>query len=163
VRRQRPRNQGGNLPAKSPVLWQGANAFRPIAIPKWVTIGMAFQLDLILLFVDLRADGAVTDCLRMCGRFTNRLTWREIVALYRLAVPVESERNLPAHYNICPTDTIDVVVERGGRRDLVPMRWGSLLTGGRRRSREFRRPSTHGLKQWRPGQCFATQSSAIAA
>jgi len=23
----------------------------------------------------------------MCGRFTNRLTWREIVALYRLAVP----------------------------------------------------------------------------
>jgi hypothetical protein len=24
---------------------------------------------------------------QMCGRFTNRLTWREIVALYRLAVP----------------------------------------------------------------------------
>jgi len=23
----------------------------------------------------------------MCGRFTSRLTWREIVALYRLAVP----------------------------------------------------------------------------
>jgi putative SOS response-associated peptidase YedK len=40
----------------------------------------------------------------MCGRFTNRLTWREIVALYRLAVPATPERNLPARYNICPTD-----------------------------------------------------------
>jgi len=35
---------------------------------------------------------------RMCGRFTNRLTWREIVALYRLSVPAEPERNLPARY-----------------------------------------------------------------
>jgi len=60
----------------------------------------------------------------MCGRFTNRLTWREIVALYRLSVPAELERNLPGRYNICPIDTIDAVVERDGRRDLVPMRWG---------------------------------------
>jgi len=62
----------------------------------------------------------------MCGRFTNRLTWREIVALYHLSVPLEPERNLPARYNICPTDTIDVVVERSGRRDLVPMRWSLI-------------------------------------
>jgi hypothetical protein len=41
----------------------------------------------------------------MCGCFTNRLTWREIVALYRLAVPATPERNLPARYNICPTDS----------------------------------------------------------
>jgi putative SOS response-associated peptidase YedK len=39
----------------------------------------------------------------MCGRFTNRLTWREIVALYRLTTPATPERNLPARYNICPT------------------------------------------------------------
>jgi hypothetical protein len=32
----------------------------------------------------------------MCGRFTNRLTWREIVALYRLSVPATPERNLAA-------------------------------------------------------------------
>jgi len=38
----------------------------------------------------------------MCGRFTNRLTWREIVALYRLAAPATPERNLPARHNICP-------------------------------------------------------------
>jgi hypothetical protein len=36
----------------------------------------------------------------MCGRFTNRLTWREIVALYRLTVPATPERNLQARYNI---------------------------------------------------------------
>lgn len=28
----------------------------------------------------------------MCGRFTNRLTWREIMALYRLTVPAMSDR-----------------------------------------------------------------------
>ena len=60
----------------------------------------------------------------MCGRFTNRLTWREIVALYRLSVPAQPERNLPGRYNICPTDTINTVVEPDGKRDLVPMRWG---------------------------------------
>ncbi|MGC1315527.1 MAG: hypothetical protein WA866_02610 [Pseudolabrys sp.] len=52
------------------------------------------------------------------------MTWREIVALYRLSVPATPERNLPARYNICPTDTIDTVVEEDGKRDLVPMRWG---------------------------------------
>jgi putative SOS response-associated peptidase YedK len=53
----------------------------------------------------------------VCGRFTNRLTWREIVALYHLSVPAQPERNLPGRYNICPTDPIDAVVERHGKRD----------------------------------------------
>jgi putative SOS response-associated peptidase YedK len=72
----------------------------------------------------------------MCGRFTNRLTWREIVALYRLAVPAEPERNLPARYNICPTDTIDAVVERGGKRELVPMRWGLVPSWWKKRAKD---------------------------
>jgi putative SOS response-associated peptidase YedK len=62
----------------------------------------------------------------MCGRFTNRLTWREIVELYRLTVPAMPERNLPARYNICSTTTIDAVIERGGKRELVSMRWGMI-------------------------------------
>jgi putative SOS response-associated peptidase YedK len=66
----------------------------------------------------------------MCGRFTNRLTWREIVALYRLSVPATPERNLPARYNICPTDTIDAVIEGEGKRELVPMRWGHDCLAG---------------------------------
>jgi putative SOS response-associated peptidase YedK len=73
----------------------------------------------------------------MCGRFTNRLTWREIVALYRLAVPLESERNLPARYKICPADAIDVVVERGGKRDLVPMRWGLIPSSWKKSTKEM--------------------------
>jgi len=63
----------------------------------------------------------------MCGRFTNRLTWREIVALYRLSIPATLERNLPARYNICPTDIIDAVIDREGKRELVPMRPDTLL------------------------------------
>jgi putative SOS response-associated peptidase YedK len=61
----------------------------------------------------------------MCGRFTNKLTWEEIVALYRLRKPVPPH-NLPPRYNICPTDPVDVVTERDGKRDFGPMRWGMV-------------------------------------
>ena len=73
----------------------------------------------------------------MCGRFSNRQTWREIVALYRLAVPLEPERNLPARYNICPTDTIDAIIERSGKRDLVPMRWGLIPNWWKKTTKEI--------------------------
>src|SRR5262249_50292100 len=54
----------------------------------------------------------------MCGRFTNRLTWREIVALYRLSVPAMPDLNLPARYNICPHPTqFTRVVERENLRE----------------------------------------------
>jgi|SRR5262249_21033556 len=73
------------------------------------TIGMRLRgwLDLEILKVDT------------CGRFANCLTWREIVTLYRLSVPAERERNLPARY--CSTTTIDTVIKRNGSRDLVPV------------------------------------------
>ena len=76
----------------------------------------------------------------MCGRFTNRLTWREIVALYRLTVPGSPERNLPARYNICPTDAIDAVIERDAIRELVPMRWGLVPSWWKKTAKET--PST---------------------
>ncbi len=59
----------------------------------------------------------------MCGRFTYRLTWDEIVRLYRLTAG-QPARNVQARYNICPTTAIDTVVERDGRRELLSMRWG---------------------------------------
>lgn len=76
----------------------------------------------------------------MCGRFTNRLTWREIHNLYRLTAPSTPERNLPARYNICPTTSIDVVVERDSKRELVPMRWGLVPSWWKKKAKET--PST---------------------
>ena len=59
----------------------------------------------------------------MCGRFTNKLTWEEIVRLYRLTIQAPPH-NLRPRYNLCPTDPVDVVTERDGNRDFVRMRWG---------------------------------------
>jgi putative SOS response-associated peptidase YedK len=72
----------------------------------------------------------------MCGRFTTRLTWREIVALYRLTVPASPERHLPAHYNICPTTTIGAVMAGVAKRELVPMRWGFVPSWWKRRAED---------------------------
>ena len=57
----------------------------------------------------------------MCGRFTQKYTWRELVELYRLTQPA---RNLEPRYNVAPTSTIDAVRVRDGVRELAPMRWG---------------------------------------
>jgi hypothetical protein len=57
----------------------------------------------------------------MCGRFTQSYTWHEIHDLYGLTGPA---RNLQAHYNIAPTDPVDVVRPGAGGTELVSMRWG---------------------------------------
>ena len=61
----------------------------------------------------------------MCGRSTYKLTWEEIVALYRLTLD-QPAVNTRARYNVCPTTTIDTVVGTNGKRQLVPMRWGLI-------------------------------------
>ncbi len=61
----------------------------------------------------------------MCGRFTNRLTWEELVRFYRLTLD-QPARNTAARFNICPTDQIDTVVSSDGKRELVTMRWGLI-------------------------------------
>ena len=59
----------------------------------------------------------------MCGRFTYKLTWEELVRLYGLTLD-QPARNTQPRYNVCPTDPIDTVVENDGKRELVTMRWG---------------------------------------
>ncbi len=61
----------------------------------------------------------------MCGRFTYRLTWPELVRLYRLTLDAPA-RNTQPRYNICPTTNIDAVIERDGKRELSTMRWGLI-------------------------------------
>jgi putative SOS response-associated peptidase YedK len=61
----------------------------------------------------------------MCGRSTYKLTWEELVALYRLTLD-QPPVNTRARYNVCPTTTIDTIVSTDGRRTLVPMRWGLM-------------------------------------
>jgi putative SOS response-associated peptidase YedK len=61
----------------------------------------------------------------MCGRFTYRLTWPELVRLYRLTLDAPA-RNTQPRYNVCPTTAIDAVIERDGQRELLPMRWGLI-------------------------------------
>ena len=59
----------------------------------------------------------------MCGRFTQAYTWAEINALLDLT---GLARNLRPHYNLAPTDTIDVARLGVGGRELIPMRWGFI-------------------------------------
>jgi SOS response associated peptidase (SRAP) len=69
------------------------------------------------------AEAGVAKGVVMCGRFTVKMTWAEIVALYKLTLD-RPPHNLPPRYNVCPTDPIDVVTEQDGKCDLVRVRWG---------------------------------------
>ena len=53
----------------------------------------------------------------MCGRATYKLTSEEIVALYRLTLD-QPPVNTRARYNVCPTTTIDKIVEPDGKAGL---------------------------------------------
>jgi putative SOS response-associated peptidase YedK len=59
----------------------------------------------------------------VCGRFTYKLTWEELVRPYRLTLDQPARNTLP-RYNVCPTDPVDTIIAPDGKRDLVPMRWG---------------------------------------
>ena len=73
----------------------------------------------------------------MCGRFTQKYAWRELVELYRLT---QTARNLEPRYNVAPTTTIDALRVRDGSRELVPMRWGLVPSWWKKSLKEL--PST---------------------
>ena len=62
----------------------------------------------------------------MCGRFTQRYTWAEIVAFLRVFAPPDATPNLRPRYNTAPTTEIEVVVPTDKGRELVRMRWGMV-------------------------------------
>jgi putative SOS response-associated peptidase YedK len=56
----------------------------------------------------------------MCGRFTQKFTWSELIELYRLTQPPQ---NLRPAYNVCPTDPVSVIIPGENGLFLMPMRW----------------------------------------
>lgn len=61
----------------------------------------------------------------MCGRFTRKYSWRELWELYTLHGGLLTS-NVQPRYNVCPTTTIDTIVETNGQRQYVPMRWSLI-------------------------------------
>src|SRR5438105_4804207 len=62
----------------------------------------------------------------MCGRYTYKLTWEEIVTLYRLTLPEEPPEQLKPSYNVAPTDVMPIIRPAGNGRELVLAGWGLL-------------------------------------
>ena len=61
----------------------------------------------------------------MCGRFTNRFTWSELVRLYRLTESVTPpQSNFPARYNVAPTQIVPVVRLKNDAREIALLKWG---------------------------------------
>lgn len=60
----------------------------------------------------------------MCGRFTHKRTWAEVVAYYRI---LDTGRNLQPRYNIAPTqDVLAIRLNAEGHREAVDLRWGLI-------------------------------------
>ncbi|WP_313522488.1 SOS response-associated peptidase [Shinella sp.] len=59
----------------------------------------------------------------MCGRFTQMLPWRDLVALYRLTDNIKS-RNTEARFNVAPTQTVPFVrLDDEGNHTVDDGRW----------------------------------------
>ncbi len=52
----------------------------------------------------------------MCGRYTYKLTWAEIVNLYRLTLPDE-DPGLKPSFNVAPTQVMPIIRPAGNGRE----------------------------------------------
>ena len=59
----------------------------------------------------------------MCGRFTQRMTWRE---LHQRMDLIGTPLNLPPRYNVAPSQDIAVIRAIEDGRTLVMLRWGLI-------------------------------------
>jgi putative SOS response-associated peptidase YedK len=60
----------------------------------------------------------------MCGRYTHKLTWPEIVELYGLTNTAGPPAGLTARYNIAPTQNAPVIRQGKMGRELAMLHWG---------------------------------------
>ena len=61
----------------------------------------------------------------MCGRFTQRFSWREVHSFLRLGTPAPA-LNLRPRYNLAPSQNAAVVRDEDGERRLSMLRWGLI-------------------------------------
>lgn len=61
----------------------------------------------------------------MCGRFTQRFSWREVHSFLRLGTPGPA-LNLRPRYNLAPSQNAAVVREEDGELQLSMLRWGLI-------------------------------------
>lgn len=62
----------------------------------------------------------------MCGRYTYKLSWREVVELYRLTAPKVPPSNFEPNYNVAPTQIRPIVRPIDGGRELIMAKWGLI-------------------------------------
>jgi putative SOS response-associated peptidase YedK len=67
----------------------------------------------------------VEEAQAMCGRFTNRYTWGEMVQLYRISEPsTMPTSSFQPRYNIAPTQSGYIVRLKAGSREFAFPSWG---------------------------------------
>jgi hypothetical protein len=99
----------------------------------------------------------------MCGRFTVKATWAELIALYRLTMDAPPH-NLRPRDNVCPTDPMDVVTAAEGKRELVTVRWGLVPWWWSKPLKELRMATFNARAETsRPSRSFAMRSNGPAA
>ena len=59
----------------------------------------------------------------MCGRYILKKSWSEIYALFNLTRSEDMGRNVPARYNIAPTQDVLYITEATGERRVIEGRW----------------------------------------
>jgi putative SOS response-associated peptidase YedK len=60
----------------------------------------------------------------MCGRHTHKLTWQQIVSLYRLTLPDEPPEQFGPNCNVAPTEVMPIIRPAGNGRELMMAGWG---------------------------------------
>jgi putative SOS response-associated peptidase YedK len=98
----------------------------------------------------------------MCGRFVQRYTWDDVQGLYEL--PDGPVRNLQAHYNVAPTDSVSVVRPAAeGARELVSMRWGLIPWWWKKPLKQLPASLNARAETVTTSRCSVTLSGAIGA
>src|SRR5215510_15069702 len=72
----------------------------------------------------LSSPHANANCRSMCGRYTHKLSWAEIVKLCQLTLPDQEPAGFKASYNVAPTDVMPIIRPAGNGRELIMAIWG---------------------------------------